>query len=204
MINKIKIPKTVPTIIQWIMRLWIIYFILFTLFRIATVFLFRPVNIPADSLFPSFWLGFRFDAKWIAIILLPIVLLSVRAKFSPFYSLRNKKIWSYYLAFTTLVVLFFFGADFGNFSYNHTRINASALNFAEDPIISFKMLWQSYPMVWILLALILSVIMLSGVFKRTHVNVVKKNQREDIIYKRRWHAFAIVLLGWSLFGIFSF
>ena len=39
--------------------------------------LFRPANIPFVSLFPSFWLGFRFDAKWISIILLPIVLFSI-------------------------------------------------------------------------------------------------------------------------------
>ncbi len=203
MINKIKIPKTVPITIQWIMRLWFIYFIIFTLFRIATVFLFRPVNTPISSIIPSFWLGFQYDAKWIALILLPIALLSVRLRFSPFYSEKNKRWWSYYLAFTTLVVLFFFGADFGNFSYNHTRINASALNFAEDPVISFKMLWQSYPMVWILLALILAVVMLSGLFKKTHVSVMKKNTHNEIIYKRRWHALAIIFLGWSLFGIFS-
>ena len=204
MTNKLKIPKTVPITIQWIVTLWIIYFMIFTLFRVATVFLFRPLNIPVNSLFPSFWLGFQYDAKWIAIILLPIALLSVRPKFSPFYSEKNKRWWSYYLAFTTLVVLFFFGADFGNFSYNHTRINASALNFAEDPAISFKMLWQSYPMVWILLALVLAVIMLSRLFKKTHVSVMKKNTQEDLVYKRRWHAVAIIFLGWSVFGIFSF
>ncbi len=204
MVYKLKIPKTVPITIQWIVRLWIIYFVIFTVFRIATVVLFRPVNISISSTLPSFWLGFQYDAKWIGIILLPIALLSVRAKFSPFYSERNKRWWSLYLAFATLVMLFFFGADFGNFSYNHTRINASALNFAEDPVISFKMLWQSYPMVWILLALVLAVVMLSRLFKRTHVNVVKKNTQEEIIYRRRWHAVAIVFLAWSVFGIFSF
>ena len=203
MIYKLKIPKTVPVTIQWIVRLWIIYFIIFTLFRVATVFLFRPLNTPVSSVLPSFWLGFLYDAKWIALILLPIALLSVRAKFSPFYSERNKKWWSYYLAFTTLVVLFFFGADFGNFSYNHTRINASALNFAEDPVISFKMLWQSYPMVWILLALVLAVVMLSTLFKRTHVSVVKR-MHADITYKRKWHLIAIVFLLWSVYGLFSF
>jgi phosphoglycerol transferase MdoB-like AlkP superfamily enzyme len=144
-----------------------------------------------------------YDAKWIAIILLPIAILSVRPKFSPFYSERNKKWWSYYLALVTLILLFFFGADFGNFSYNHTRINASALNFAEDPVISFKMLWQSYPMVWILLVLILAVFMLSRLFKRTHVSVVKKNTQADIIYKRKWHFIAIIFLLWSLYGLFS-
>ena len=204
MIYTFKIPKTVPVTIQWIVRLWIIYFIIFTLFRVATVFLFRPLNTSVTSVLPSFWLGFLYDAKWIAVILLPIALLSVRPKFSPFYSERNKRWWSYYLAFTTLLVLFFFGADFGNFSYNHTRINASALNFAEDPIISFKMLWESYPMVWILLALILAVIMLTRLFRRTHVIVVKKNTQEETVYKRRWHLIAIIFLGWSLYGLFSF
>ncbi len=203
MIKYLKIPKTVPVTIQWIMRLWLIYFIIFTLFRIATVFLFKPAEIPLSSLLPSFWLGFQYDAKWIAIILLPIVVISVRSRFSPFYSEKNKRFWSYYLALATLIVLFFFGADFGNFSYNHTRINASALNFAEDPVISFKMLWQSYPMVWILLCLVLAVAMLAWLFKRTHVVIVTKNLHEEIIYKKRWHAIAIIILTWSLFGIFS-
>ena len=204
MTNKFKIPKNVPITIQWIVKLWIIYFIIFTLFRIATFFLFRPLNTSISSIFPSFWLGFLYDAKWIAIILLPIALLSVYRKYSPFYSEKNKRWWSYYLAMATLILLFFFGADFGNFSYNHTRINASALNFAEDPVISFKMLWQSYPMVWILLALILAVILLSQLFKKTHVNVVKKNTQDDIIFKRRWHAFTIIFFCWSIFGLFSF
>src|SRR5664279_627677 len=138
MIIKAKLIRSVPLTIQWIFVLWLIYVWVFTLFRVATVFLFKPVNIPVSSLLPSFWLGFRYDAKWIAMILLPIAIISVYPKFSPFFSERNKRLWSYYLALTTLIVFFFFGADFGNFSYNHTRINASALNFAEDPITSSK------------------------------------------------------------------
>jgi len=204
MIIKTKIPGTVPLTIQWLLMLWSIYVIIFTLLRISTVFLFIPANVSAASLLPSFWLGFKFDAKWISMILLPIAILSVYPKFSPFYSERNKKIWSYYLAATMLFVLFFFGADFGNFSYNHTRINASALNFAEDPVISFKMLWQSYPMVWMITALVVSVILLSKLFKRTHVLTSKRNLQENTIYKKRWHATAIFFLTWCLYGIFSF
>ena len=204
MIIKAKIPSSVPLTIQWLLMLWLIYLLIFTLLRIATVFLFIPANVTLASLIPSFWLGFRFDAKWISMILLPIAILSVYPKFSPFYSERNKKLWSYYLAVTTLIVLFFFGADFGNFSYNHTRINASALNFAEDPVISFKMLWQSYPMVWLVGALVLSVILMSKLFKRTHVLTTKRNLLENTIYKKRWHAGAIIFLCWCLYGVFSF
>ncbi|HET7117726.1 MAG TPA: sulfatase-like hydrolase/transferase [Hanamia sp.] len=204
MIIKSKIPKTIPLTIQWLLMLWFIYIIIFTILRIATVVLFIPEGTSVLSLAPSFWLGFRYDAKWISIILLPIGILSVYAKFSPFYSARNKKLWSYYLAITTLFVLFFFGADFGNFSYNHTRLNASALNFAEDPIISFKMLWQSYPMVWLITALVVAVFLMSRLFKSTHVLTTKRNLQEITIYKKRWHTGAIVFLLWSLFGIFSF
>ena len=204
MIVKAKLIKTVPLTIQWIFVLWLIYILIFTLFRTSTVFLFRPVNITFASLLPSFWLGFRFDAKWIAMILLPIAILSVYPKFSPFFSERNKRLWSYYLAITTFIVLFFFGADFGNFSYNHTRINASALNFAEDPIISIKMLWQSYPMVWILSALALTVFLMAKVFKKTHVQTLKRNLNLNTIYRKRWHAVTIFFLVWCLYGVFSF
>ena len=204
MILKNKLPKEVPLTIQWLMVLWVIYVLIFTLFRVITVFLFRPVNIPFSSLLPSFWLGFRFDAKWISMFLLPIAILSLYPKFSPFFSERNKRLWSYYLAVTSFIVLFFFGADFGNFSYNHTRINASALNFAEDPVISFKMLWQSYPMVWILSALAITVFLMAKVFQKTHLQTLKRNLKGNIIYKKRWHAGAILFLGWCLFGVFSF
>jgi len=204
MIFKAKIPRTIPLTIQWLLMLWLIYITIFTILRIATVVLFIPANTDVDSLLPSFWLGFRYDAKWISMILLPIAILSIYPKFSPFYSERNKKLWSYYLAFATMFVLFFFGADFGNFSYNHTRINASALNFAEDPVISFKMLWQSYPMVWLISALVVAVVLLSKLFKHTHVVTTKRNLQENMIYKKRWHAGAIILLLWCLYGVFSF
>jgi phosphoglycerol transferase MdoB-like AlkP superfamily enzyme len=204
MLPKSTFPKTVPLTIQWLLMLWAIYVLIFTICRISTVVLFIPANVTFASLLPSFWLGFRFDIKWIAMILLPIAVFSVYPKFTPFYSEKNKKIWSYYLAIATLIVLFFFGADFGNFSYNHTRINASALNFAEDPVISFRMLWQSYPLIWILLTLVVSVILLSRLFKHTHVLTTKRNLQENMIYKKRWHLGAIIFLCWCLYGAFSF
>ncbi|MDQ6844989.1 MAG: LTA synthase family protein [Bacteroidota bacterium] len=204
MIVKAKLLKTIPLTIQWLLVLGLIYVLIFTLFRVSTVVLFKPADVTVASLLPSFWLGFRFDVKWISMILLPIAVLSVYPKFSPFFSEKNKRLWSYYLAALTFIVLFFYGADFGNFSYNHTRINASALNFAEDPVISFKMLWQSYPMVWILTALVLTVVLMANVFKKTHVQTLKRNLKENKIYKKRWHAVTILVLAWCLYGIFSF
>ncbi|MEO8822023.1 MAG: sulfatase-like hydrolase/transferase [Ginsengibacter sp.] len=202
MIAKLKFPRSVPLTIKWITKLWLVYLLIFTILRVATVVLFIPEKTSILSLIPSFSLGFRYDAKWISIILLPIAVLSVFSRFSPFHSERNKKYWSYYLAIATLIILFFFGADFGNFSYNHTRINASALNFAEDPTISFKMLWQSYPIVWLLAVLVVAVLLMSKLFKHTHV-VTKRKEQENIVYKKQWHAGAVIFLLWCVYGIFS-
>jgi hypothetical protein len=204
MIYTLKIRDKIPLITKWIIRLWFIYFLIFTFFRIATLLLFRPANIPFSSLIPSFLLGFRYDAKWIAIILLPVAVLTVYKKYSPFYSEKNIRSWSYYLAIVTLLVLFFFGADIGNFSYNHSRINASALNFADDLMISFKMLWQSYPMLWISAGFVLCAGLTARLFKKIHITILKKNSREDHISSKRWHAGTIVFMAWCLYGVFSF
>jgi hypothetical protein len=58
-------------------------------------------------------MGIQYDLRWIAIILLPIVLISMVPKFSPFYMARNKKLWTWYLAVVTFIVFIFFAADFG-------------------------------------------------------------------------------------------
>ena len=156
------------------------------------------------ELFPSFWLGLQYDLRWIAIVLLPIACISLFPMFSPFYSERSKKGWAIYLAVITLLLLFFFGADFGHFAYVNTRLNASALNFAEDAKISFEMLWQSYPVVWIFAGLSGAVAMMAWMFSKTHVSVEERNINiHKFSYNRRWHTAAIILLGWFVFGFLT-
>ncbi|MBC7889420.1 MAG: sulfatase-like hydrolase/transferase [Ferruginibacter sp.] len=201
MLIRWKFPKT----IQWIIKLFIIYLSIFGAFRIATLLFFKPASITVASLFSSFWLGLQYDLRWIALILLPIACFSLFPRFSPFYSERCKKVWAIYLAIITLLLLFFFGADFGHFAYVNTRLNASALNFAEDAKTSFEMLWQSYPMVWILAGLLGTLVMMTWIFRKTHVSVEEQNINvHKFSYRRIWHTTTIVLLGWFVFGFLSF
>ena len=130
MLIRLKIPKT----ILWVVNLFFIFLLIFTLFRLATFFAFKPGDLSFGDLLPSFWLGIRYDLRWIAIILLPIIFFSLIPRFSPFYSARNKKWWTWYLAVMTFLTFFFFAADFGNFSYNNTRLDAGALNFYEEMV----------------------------------------------------------------------
>ncbi|MFN8249622.1 MAG: sulfatase-like hydrolase/transferase [Ferruginibacter sp.] len=190
--------------IQWIVKLFFIYLLIFTAFRIATVFFFKPHNISVAELLPSFWLGLKYDLRWIAFILFPIALFSIYPKFSPFYSEKLKKFWTAYLGILTLLVLFFFGADFGQFAYVNARLNADALIFAEDPRESLQMVWQSYPIIWILLGLVGAVLMMTWMFRRTHVVVEDKNANiHKFSYRRRWHVTALLILGWFMYGFLT-
>jgi phosphoglycerol transferase MdoB-like AlkP superfamily enzyme len=194
----------VPKTIQWIVKLFLIYLCIFTAFRVATVIFFKPGSIPIPDLIPSFWLGLKYDLRWIAIILLPIAVLSLFPRLSPFTSQRGKKLWTAYLGITTLLVLFFYGADFGQFAYINARLNADALIFAEDPRESLQMVWQSYPVLWILVGLAGAVIMMIWMFRRMHVDVTEKNINiHKFTYRRRWHAAALLLLGWFVYGFFT-
>jgi phosphoglycerol transferase MdoB-like AlkP superfamily enzyme len=200
MLISLRVPKT----IQWIVKLFFIYLCIFTAFRIATVVCFKPKSIGFLELGPSFWLGLKYDLRWIAIILSPIALLSVFPRLSPFRSERAKKLWTVYLGIITLLVLFFYGADFGQFAYINARLNADALIFAEDPRESLQMVWQSYPVVWILFGLAGAVIMMTWMFRRMHVDVTEKNLNiHKFTYRRRWHAAALLLMGWFVYGFLT-
>jgi phosphoglycerol transferase MdoB-like AlkP superfamily enzyme len=177
---------------------------MFTAFRIATAVLFKPKSIGIMELLPSFWLGLKYDLRWIAIVLSPIIVLSIYRKFSPFHSKNNKKGWTIYLAIITLVIMFFYGADFGNFSYNHTRISASALNFKDDPYEMFRMVWESYPVIWILAGLGIAVFIAAGLFRRSHHSVDSKSNFHKFEYKRRWYLLGLLLMFWFIFGFLQF
>ncbi len=201
MFIKWRVSKT----IQWIVQLFLIYLFIFTAFRVATVIFFKPKDIGLTELLPSFWLGLKYDLRWIAFILFPITIFSLFKKLSPFYSEKAKRFWTVYLGVLTLLVLFFYGADFGQFSYINARLNADALIFAEDPKESLQMVWQSYPIVWILVGLAGAVMMMVWMFRRTHVGVEDKNVNvHKFSYRRRWHLITMLLLSWFMYGFLTY
>ncbi|MBK5270266.1 MAG: sulfatase-like hydrolase/transferase, partial [Bacteroidia bacterium] len=199
MLIKYKIPKT----LLWVVNLLVIFILIFTLFRMATYFAFRPKGFSIDSLLPSFLMGFRYDLRWISIILLPIVVVSMMRNLSPFYSAKNKKWWTWYLAILTFIVFFFFACDFGSFSYNRTRLDAGALNFAEDFGISIKMIWQTYPLIWMISGLVTAVLFFRWMFKKSHWRVISKTDGLGIPYKRKFFMIAALILGFFIYGRFA-
>ena len=199
MLVKYKIPKT----ILWVINLFLIFFLIFTLFRFVTFFVFRPQGVPFVDVIPSFLLGIRYDLRWIAIILLPIVLISMVPKLSPFFSSRNMKWWTSYLALITFIVFFFFAADFGNFSYNQTRIDAGTMIFVEDFGISMQMIWQTYPIIWMILGLIVAVVLSLWMYRRSHWIIINRTEGLGIPYRRKFFIIAALIFGAFIYGSLS-
>ncbi len=199
MLIRWRVPKT----IQWIMKLFFIMLLVFTLFRLSTYFAFKPEQVSFIDVIPSFILGVLYDIRWVCFILLPILLFSYIPRFSPYSSATASKIWTSYLAFITFVAIFFFGADYGHFAYVSTRLNASALNFAEDAKISFEMLWESYPLFWIFLGLMIVGYVFYRIYRNTHQKVEKVNSQSEVNYRRNWYLLATFFMALGIYGSVS-
>lgn len=199
MLLKYKIPKT----ILWVVNLFLIYLLIFTLYRVATFIAFRPKGVSFVEVIPSFLMGILYDLRWIAFILLPVVVLSLSPKLSPFYSARNKRWWTWYLAIVTFIVFVFFAAGFGSWSYNQTPLDAGAMNFAEDFRISWKMMRQTYPMFWMLLGLVVAVLFVRWMYHRSHWQVINRTDGMGIPYRRKFFyitSFILILCAWGNFS----
>ena len=169
--------------------------LLVSLMRVLTFFTFRPDAISVADAIPSFLMGMRFDLRWVSILLAPLLLAGSFPRLSPFRSSKHRRFWIIYLVVMSSLLLFFYGADFGHFDYVETRLNASALNFIEDFTISMRMLWQSYPLFWILLLLSVLIWLLYRYFHRTHK---KLDYSVEAPYKPMRTVWLVVLL---IFGI---
>lgn len=199
MLIRLKIPKT----ILWVTNLLVIFILIFTLFRMATFFAFKPSDLSFDELIPSFLMGLRYDLRWIAVILSPVIIVSLIPKYSPFFSVRNKKWWTWYLAIITFIIFFFFAADFGSFSYNRTRLDAGALNFVEDAGISFAMMWQTYPMFWMIMGLVIAVLFFRWMYRQSHWRVISKTDGLGIPYRRKFFIISALVLAFFMYGRLS-
>jgi phosphoglycerol transferase MdoB-like AlkP superfamily enzyme len=198
MLLHLRIPKT----LLWVANLLIIYMLLFTAFRLMTLVMFIPEGENLVQLFPSFLLGVRFDLRWISLLLLPIVTASIVPQFSPYYSAQNKKFWTWYLAITTFFVVLIYTIDFACFAYYRVRLGATVLNFADDAAIATAMLWESYPVVWMIFGLAIMVMLLRFLFHRLHNSVTAKTQGKGIIYKRTWFITTVLLFVFFVYGSF--
>jgi phosphoglycerol transferase MdoB-like AlkP superfamily enzyme len=188
----------VPRYIQWIIITGVVFLLLMSLLRLGLVLAFN--HPPLASVIPSFLLGFRFDLRIISLFLMIIFLIG---SLPPFHPVQKKAgmavafaLWSVFI----LLFCFFYIIDFAHYAYLSQRLNASALNYLEDASISAKMVWQSYPVLWILAVLIGGFLLLLGIVRLAYNHVLSRKITSTSKSRWGWSIALFLLLAIGIFG----
>ena len=145
--KKTFLPKT----IRWTFYSGFVFLIIMSLLRFIFANRFAAPISSDNDLTASYILGFRYDLRFVSIIMMIILLLSYIKPLDPFTKKLGKKIATiFWMLFSTLLLLFY-TTDFIHYAYVHQRLNASILSYIDNPLISMQMMWQSYPIITIIL-----------------------------------------------------
>ena len=179
--------------------------ILFSVLRLAFLWAF---NSPEDPLGPLLWkslyIGFKFDLRLAVIINLPLMLTWVWF-ISPYDKRSGRWLWGSYLIVVNLLVLVTYIFDFGFYAYLNLRLDATALRFLLNPLISMRMIWETYPVIPITLGVaafialyVLAIVKLLGRMSSAMVITASRRKRGAI------YAVALLLCIAAIYGKFSY
>lgn len=192
-----------PRLIRWILSTGLIFLVLMTLFRLGLYIFFNKQGHTTGQVLPSFWLGLRFDLRIVCLIMLVMMVLASFKFLNPFRKKYARIFWLALLTLAAIAVIIFYSVDFGHYAYLRQRLNASVLNYLEDAAISMDMVWQSYPVIWIMLGLLTLTFIIVWLLRRQMLRFDKK--QSSITRKQRnvWFIVFFLLFGAAIFGRFN-
>lgn len=164
-----------PRLIRWLLTIGLFFLILMTLMRIVLYMFFNKQGYSIAELGGSFLLGLRFDLRTISLILLVVLIAGSFPFIDPFRKPWAKKFWIILLGICCFAILFFYFLDFSHYAYLSQRLNASVLNYLQDTAISMNMVWQSYPVIKLTIALVLLTALLIWLIRLSHRVIEKGN-----------------------------
>lgn len=195
--------QRVPQLIRWILWTGIVFLVLFTVLRVAMYLFSGRQGYSFSELWKAFFLGLRYDLRMISILLLIMLIMGSIRPLHPFGSRRAKTGWMSVLWMATILTLFFFIADFAHYAYLSQRLNASVLNYLDDAAISMNMVWQTYPVIWMLLGIVVVAFLIMWIIRAGYRRIDRK--KAYVPMKLRIANFIAVLFvaGFFIFGKFD-
>ena len=137
-----------------------LFFVIFVALRAVFYFGFsevgQTVHPDPGTLLETLYIGIKFDLRLALILSLPVFLLTWLPRYNVLRSTAVRKLARGYIAVALLVTLLMYIIDFGHYTYLGIRMNSTVMRFFEDLSISANMMWQSYPVIWITLAWLLT------------------------------------------------
>jgi len=180
--------------------------------RIALYLSFNRQGNHLSDVLPSFVLGLRYDLRDVSILCLLLLLLGSIPALNPFEgrgaaagSVRSgnlgSKISFFIIGLAGFTLVFFYSVDFAHYGYLSQRLNASVLNYLSDTAISAGMVWQTYPVIRIILLLIAGTWLIRWLTRKTHTRIGKASH--PVVSGRGragWYVLVFLLLGLGIFG----
>ena len=145
--KKTFLPKT----IRWTFYSGFVFLIIMSLLRFVFVNYFSAPASADNNLTSSYILGFRYDLRYVTIVMMITLLFSFIKPLNPFDKKLGKQIAIITWMLFSSLLLFFYTADFIHYAYVHQRLNASILSYIDNPLISMQMMWQSYSIITIII-----------------------------------------------------
>jgi phosphoglycerol transferase MdoB-like AlkP superfamily enzyme len=186
--------------LRWALYTGLLLLAVMTLLRLIFFLWFKQMHLSWGDAIPSFVLGLRYDLRMVCVLMLVMILFGSIKRFNPYESPRAKRVWFWLLDIITITFIFFYIADFGHYAYLTQRLNASVLGYMQDAGISLGMVWQTYPVVKIVLGLIVFAVAMIWAIKKLYrkasplpIVVTKKNK--TTFFMLAFLVFAIGIFG---------
>lgn len=189
-----------PRLIKWIFYLDLFFLLIMSLLRFATWSLFKTDQVSFGASFPAFLLGIRYDARIVSAFSLMLLLLGSIRQLHPFRSSGAKKFWIFFASFFGGILIVFYVFDFLHFRYLSQRLNASALSFLEDTKISSAMVWQTYPVVRILIGIIAAIFLFKWIIKLLYKKADRNGVNCSKSLRITWSIASFLVFGLLIFG----
>lgn len=183
-----------PVIID-LFKIFFVFITFFSLYRF--IFLLINLNefvgIPFLIILQSFLVGLRFD------ISVSLYALSILFILNYLFYFFNKRHWLkifniVYTSFVLFVFIFLSVVEIEFYKYFYSRLNIYVFNVEENPKFVIKMIWESYPVILLLLIILLVSFLGFLLVKKVFISTTE----------RRSQSFVYQIITFVIFGILIF
>ena len=189
--------KRIPARLRWILSVQFIFLVVMTIFRFLFYFRYNPVGKPFSG--SAFFMGLRFDVKFLCILGVVMLLLCSFPFLNPLRSKIVSKIWLVLLSLVFILTVLFYTVDYFYYDYLQQRLNASILNYFNDAGISLNMVMESYPVFKVLLGIVIISLLAAYIFNK----VLVRFQQEHASSNRKFSVYYIFLFLLFAVGVFG-
>jgi phosphoglycerol transferase MdoB-like AlkP superfamily enzyme len=119
---------------------------------------------------------------------------------NPFENAASRKIFKTYFFIITVVMVLLYAIDFEHFDYLHQRLSASVLNYTDDAKTSMNMVWQTYPVVTLIVLIIICTALLYALIIRWFKKMQLSTYRGKGFSKVLIGVIFALVLGIGIFG----